>query len=85
MKLDGEFFFQTEAVWGAGEAVVRDLGGATDLGPADFREILPITRKHLLPLLRYFDLAGITTRKGDGRDVALSLPEVWGTPGCAKR
>jgi selenocysteine-specific elongation factor len=76
--LDGEFFLPIEAVRRAGEDVVRLLGGARNLGPADFKEALPMTRRHLLPLLRYFDLVGVTTRMGDGRDVAHGLPEDWG-------
>jgi selenocysteine-specific elongation factor len=81
VNLDREFFFSAAAVRRAGESVVDQLAGATDLGPADFREILPVTRKHLLPLLRYFDLMGITTRLGDGREVASELPKDWGTFG----
>jgi selenocysteine-specific elongation factor len=83
--LDGEFFFQTGAVWDAGRAVVRELAGLKDLGPAAFREVLPVSRRHLLPILRYFDLVGVTTRMGDGRDVAPELPDGWGTPGSLKQ
>lgn len=45
------------------------LGGRSDLSPADFREALPVTRKHLIPLLTYFDGLGITQRHDEGRDV----------------
>jgi selenocysteine-specific elongation factor len=45
------------------------LAGRTGLGPADFREVLPVTRKHLIPLLNYFDGRGTTLRGGEGRDV----------------
>ena len=79
VNLDGEFFFDGQAVWEAGRAVVKGLGGSEELGPADFREVLPISRRHLLPLLRYFDLRGVTTRMGDGRSVAQEIPEGWGT------
>ena len=76
---DGEFFFESEVVQEAGGAVIRGLAGLKDLGPADFREVLPVSRRHLLPLLRYFDLVGVTTRLGDGREVSLELPNGWGT------
>lgn len=49
--------------------VRRELGGRTDLGPADFRAALPVTRKHLIPLLNYFDSRGATVRQPSGRDV----------------
>ena len=29
----------------------------------------PVTRKHLIPILSYFDRTGLTLRKGDGREV----------------
>ena len=54
------------------QAVARvreDLGGRVDLGPADFREALPVTRKHLIPLLNHFDAEGVTVRRGDTREV----------------
>jgi len=79
INLDGEFFFESEVVQEAGGAVIRGLAGLKDLGPADFREVLPVSRRHLLPLLRYFDLVGVTTRLGDGREVSLELPDGWGT------
>ncbi len=78
--VDGEFFFWKEAVLRAGVEVVRELAGSRDLGPADFRGVLPVSRKHLLPLLRYLDLVAITTRSGEGRIVAETLPPGWGTP-----
>jgi hypothetical protein len=45
------------------------LGGRSDLGPADFKDALPVTRKHLLPILAHFDQIGVTVRKGNVREV----------------
>ena len=54
----------------AAEARVREaLGGREGLGPADFREALDVTRKHLIPLLNYLDVRGVTLRLADGRSV----------------
>jgi selenocysteine-specific elongation factor len=53
----------------AADRIRSELGGRTGLGPADFREVLAVTRKHLIPLLNYFDGLGTTVRQGDGRDV----------------
>ena len=69
VSLTDEFFASADAVASGARAVASRLAGRSGLGPADFREILPVTRKHLLPLLAYFDSAGITVRRGDGRDV----------------
>jgi selenocysteine-specific elongation factor len=53
------------------QARVRDgLGGRSGLGPSDFRELIPVTRKHLLPILLYLDRMGVTVRRESGdRDV----------------
>jgi len=49
---------------------IRDaLGGRDALGPADFRAVLPVSRKHLIPLLNYFDGTGVTLRQEQGRSV----------------
>jgi selenocysteine-specific elongation factor len=45
------------------------LGGAKGLGPADFREALPVSRRYLLPLLRTLDRLGVTRNSGDVREV----------------
>jgi selenocysteine-specific elongation factor len=79
VNVDGDFFFHREAVHRAGRDVIAAHSGAEKLGPADFREVLPVTRRHLLPLLRYFDLIGVTTRIGDERKVAEEMPRSWVT------
>ena len=53
----------------AAERIRASLGGQTNLGPAAFREVLPVSRKHLIPLLNYFDGRGTTLRHADGREV----------------
>ena len=47
----------------------RTLGGRSGLGPADFRDVLGISRRHLIPILNHFDGIGVTIREGDGRTV----------------
>jgi selenocysteine-specific elongation factor len=37
------------------------------LGIGDFRDVLKLSRKHLIPLLEYLDRTGITVRAGDER------------------
>jgi selenocysteine-specific elongation factor len=64
-------YFDGEALRRAEEDVASELGGRTDLGPADFRDVLPVSRKHLLPLLQHLDGRGVTVRRGDVRDVPL--------------
>jgi len=53
-----------------GIAAVRStLGGQDGLGPSAFREALPVTRKHLIPLLNHLDGLGVTSRSAEGRSV----------------
>lgn len=37
------------------------------LTPADFKEVFPISRKYLIPLLEFLDRSGVTVRRGDTR------------------
>jgi len=53
-----------------GIAAVRStLRGQTGLGPSAFRDALPVTRKHLIPLLNHLDGLGVTLRSDEGRAV----------------
>jgi len=62
-------YLATDDLAAAGERIRARLGGRNDLGPAEFKEVLPVTRKRLLPLLAYFDGLGVTVRRGETRDV----------------
>ncbi|HEX7117379.1 MAG TPA: selenocysteine-specific translation elongation factor [Longimicrobiales bacterium] len=64
-----DLYFARDAVREAADAVRRALAGREDLGPADFKAALPLSRKYLIPLLEYFDRTGITVRRGDRRAV----------------
>ena len=72
--LDAEFFVDSEALGRARSRVADELGGAKGLGPADFRAVLPVTRKHLIPILSYFDQVGLTLRREGGREVVAPRP-----------
>jgi len=69
VQVADDLYMPDTAVRQAGHNVRSALGGRTGLGPADFRDVLDITRKHLLPLLNYFDGVGVTVRLGEGRSV----------------
>ena len=63
-------YYVTRSELDAGVGRVRELlGGQTELGPAAFREALPVTRRHLIPLLNYLDGLGVTVRRPEGRSV----------------
>jgi len=69
VRLDDEFLAWRETVDRAARDVERVFGGRAGLGPADFREVLPVSRKHLIPLLNHLDTRGVTVRTGEGREV----------------
>ena len=74
-SLDHGLFAWSPAVDAAADQVTLQLHGRKMLGPKDFRDIIQLTRKHLMPLLAHFDTRGITVRRGEGREV----PEASGT------
>ena len=43
------------------------LKAGEPLGIAEFKDVLKLTRKHLIPLLEHFDRTGITRRAGESR------------------
>jgi selenocysteine-specific elongation factor len=68
-QISDDLFLGTTGLDAAAARIREELGGQRALGPAAFREVLPVTRKRLLPLLSHFDQRGTTVRRGDGRDV----------------
>jgi selenocysteine-specific elongation factor len=52
-------------------AIRATLAGQDALGPSAFREALPVTRRHLIPLLNHLDGLGVTMRSEAGRSVPL--------------
>ena len=64
-----EYYVVIEALDAAVGRVRSALRGQDSLGPSDFRAALPVTRKHLIPLLNHLDGLGVTLRTPDGRQV----------------
>ena len=69
VRLDETLWIATAALTEAATRVQAALGGRDGLGPAEFREVLPVTRKHLLPILNRLDVMGVTVRDGTTRRV----------------
>ena len=75
IRLIGDaFWVRSDLLNRAAARIVERFAGQGGLGPADFREVVPVTRKHLIPLLSYLDGIGITERTDQGRRVAESPP-----------
>jgi selenocysteine-specific elongation factor len=72
-----DLYVDTSALRAALERT-RTLLGGSELLPANaFRSALPVTRKHLIPLLEYFDRTGVTEREGDLRRVVVTAGNGW--------
>jgi selenocysteine-specific elongation factor len=69
--LDDGLFIWTAALDAAEAEVRRRLAGRTGLGPADFKEAVPVSRRHLLPILAWLDRSGVTRRDPGGRTVTV--------------
>jgi hypothetical protein len=56
-----------------------------DVGPPEFREVIPVSSKHLIPILEFLDRSGVTVRKGrgPGRATAVKTPVRSGTCGAS--
>jgi selenocysteine-specific elongation factor len=74
LERQGRVVRLTPTRWAAASAVSSavsglrgQLSGRQELGVADFKEILGLTRKHLMPLLEYLDRTGVTVRAGESR------------------
>ncbi|MCY3546981.1 MAG: selenocysteine-specific translation elongation factor [Gemmatimonadetes bacterium] len=75
VRMLGDLYWVTTVALGrAATRVLEELGGREGLGPADFREVLPVTRKHLIPILAWLDARGVTQRLDDGRRVSRRAP-----------
>ncbi|MEJ2203823.1 MAG: selenocysteine-specific translation elongation factor [Gemmatimonadota bacterium] len=68
-RLDADLLIDASVLAGAATEVTSKLGGRTGLGPTDFREVLPVSRRHLMPLLSHLDGLGVTRRRESVRDV----------------
>ncbi len=52
------------------EVALRAALAAGALKTSELKAVLPVSRKHLIPLLEFFDRSGVTVRKGEERVLA---------------
>ncbi|HKK93612.1 MAG TPA: SelB C-terminal domain-containing protein, partial [Longimicrobiales bacterium] len=69
VALDDDIRIDAATVAEAIAGVRAEFSGRDDLGPADFRSVIPVSRRYLLPILAYLDRAGVTRFDGDRRRV----------------
>nr|NIP59286.1 hypothetical protein [Gemmatimonadota bacterium] len=69
VRLEHDLYIDAGALAEVTGAVRRRLGGRSGLSPGDFREIVDVSRRHLIPILEHLDRSGVTARDRDGRTV----------------
>ena len=70
VKAQEGMYFCAEAIAALIEKVrAYYAAGATDMGPAEFRELTGLSRKFLIALLEYLDKEKVTVRVGDKRQL----------------
>ncbi|MDV2504651.1 MAG: selenocysteine-specific translation elongation factor [bacterium] len=67
VRLKNKHLFHREALAEAQERLVAYLEEHGEMAPAQFRDLLEITRKIAIPLLEHFDAQRLTLRVGDNR------------------
>ena len=67
LRLSATRLISARAVSESVIAVRTQLPGGKSLGIADFKEVLQLTRRHLIPLLEHYDRSGVTMREGESR------------------
>jgi selenocysteine-specific elongation factor len=72
--INAEYYVDRQALFGALQSVRAALG-SDPLPAGDFKAVLPVSRKYLIPLLEYMDRVGVTKREGDLRRVIPGEPQ----------
>jgi selenocysteine-specific elongation factor len=67
VRIKESLFFHTQALETIQDKLVALLRERKDIGPADIKDLLGISRKYAIPLLEYFDGRRITMRVGERR------------------
>ncbi len=67
VRIKESLFFHTQALDAIQEKLIALLRERKDIGPADIKDLLGISRKYAIPLLEYFDGRRVTMRVGERR------------------
>ncbi len=70
VALGPELYVARSVLERAEAEVRRALAGGRSLSAAELKEVLPVSRKYLIPLLEHLDAAGVTARRGEVRVLA---------------
>jgi selenocysteine-specific elongation factor len=74
VRIDDDTRIDRSALDAAIGRVREAFAGREDLGPTDFRDVIPVSRRYLLPILEVLDRRGVTRFEGGVRRVEVDLP-----------
>jgi selenocysteine-specific elongation factor len=67
LRVKESLFFHARALDAIQQKLVGMLRERKEIGPADIKDLLGISRKYAIPLLEFFDQRRVTTRVGERR------------------
>jgi selenocysteine-specific elongation factor len=67
VRVKESLFFHAEILKTIEDKLVAFLKAKKEIGPADMKDLLGVSRKYAIPLMEYFDGQRVTTRVGDRR------------------
>jgi selenocysteine-specific elongation factor len=67
VKIKGDMYFHKDVIENLKSMVITYLKEKGEMTPSDFKSVLDLSRKYLIPLLEYLDEKKLTIRVGDKR------------------
>jgi selenocysteine-specific elongation factor len=67
VRVKESLYFHAAALAEIQDKLVRHLREKKDIGPADMKDLIGVTRKYAIPLMEYFDAQRVTVRQGERR------------------
>ena len=67
LRVKESLFFHAAALVEIQDKVVAYLTEKKEIGPADVKDLLGVSRKYAIPLMEYFDSQRVTVRQGERR------------------
>ncbi|MEK7370296.1 MAG: selenocysteine-specific translation elongation factor [candidate division NC10 bacterium] len=67
VRVKESLYFHAEALHGIQDKLVAHLREKKEIGPADMKDLLGVSRKYAIPLMEYFDAQRVTVRQGERR------------------
>jgi selenocysteine-specific elongation factor len=67
VRVKASLYFHADALTAIQDKLIAGFKEKKEMGPADVKDLLGITRKYAIPLMEYFDAQRITVRQGERR------------------